>query len=226
MESKIVFFDFCETLVKFQTADAFINFVRQKAENNKIKKIEFIHQFLIKTRFFAICNLLFPKFSIEKKFKLYQLNGFEKAEIEKFAFEFYHEKVRRNFINDTLSKLIEYQENNYKIIVVSGGYSIYLKYFLEEFKINNLFATNIEFKENKCTGYIEGLDCLFENKIKILENNQFVTSNYSIAYSDSIADLPLLKWVKKGFVVSKNKSQSWAVLNNLEEIIWIDEKAN
>ena len=35
MKNKVAFFDFCDTLVDFQTGDAFIDFIR---ENTKKKK--------------------------------------------------------------------------------------------------------------------------------------------------------------------------------------------
>ena len=36
---KVAFFDFCETLVDFQTADAFCDYVRERTKKTKMFKI-------------------------------------------------------------------------------------------------------------------------------------------------------------------------------------------
>ena len=55
-------------------------------------------------------------------------------------------------------------------------------------------------------------------------NNQFLKYNAmlfskSIAYSDSISDLPLLQWADEGVVVSRHKSQAWAKTYGFTEIV-------
>ena len=57
------------------------------------------------------------------------------------------------------------------------------------------------------------------DKIKEVVDLSKVDIEQSVAYSDSITDLPLLTLVKNGFVVSKKHSQNWARTNKLREII-------
>lgn len=221
MDKKVVFFDFCETLVNFQTADGFVDFVRESSENKRMGNIEALQKLLIKTRFFAVCNKFFPKKSIEKRFKLFQLRGFNKLELEEYARLFYAKQIKPNLIIDIFNKLQYHLTNEDTIILISGGYSIYLKHFLEEFKFHYLFSSEIEFDRNYlCTGFMRGMDCLYEHKVTFIEGHGFERGKNTIAYSDSITDLSLLKWVYKGYVVSKNVSQEWAAQQDLKEIIW------
>ena len=57
------------------------------------------------------------------------------------------------------------------------------------------------------------------DKIKNIIDLSNINLEQSVAYSDSITDLPLLTIVKNGVVVSKKHSQNWVVSNNLKEII-------
>lgn len=221
MDKKVVFFDFCETLVNFQTADGFVDFVRETSGKKRMRNFETLQKLLIKMRFFAVCYKLFPKKSIEKRFKLFQLRGFSKDGLEEYAKLFYAQKIKSNFIDDIFQKFTNHLNDSDSIVIISGGYSLYLKYFVEEFNLPYLFASEIEFsKNNLCTGLIKGMDCLYENKVIFIEGHGFERATNTVAYSDSITDLPLLKWVNNGIVVSRTVSQKWAVENGLNEIIW------
>ena len=72
---KVAFFDFCETLVDFQTADAFCDYVRERTKKTKMFKIEKNIILLKKIYLLPILQKLFRKYgSIEKKLKAYELS--------------------------------------------------------------------------------------------------------------------------------------------------------
>ncbi|MDO6743439.1 HAD-IB family hydrolase [Tenacibaculum soleae] len=220
---KLALFDFCETLIQFQTADRFIDFVRNKERNKRMIWLEFLRKFLVKIKFFAVLERLIKTNNCHKRLKLYQLKGIDRQRIDTYA-EFYYQKdLKTNMISNIIDLLEEYKLKGYKTLIVSGGYEEYIKYFAKEFGIDNVVATNIGFDNDKCKGVIDGIDCLNENKIPKIEK-QINLSDYdlenSIAFSDSITDLPLLKLVGNGIVVSRDKSQVWAKKNNLNEIMW------
>lgn len=218
----LILFDFCETLVDFQTADAFVDFVRDNVDSPRMKFWEQILNLLLKLKIIAICYKLFPRKSIEKRIKLFQLKGLDELVLKEMAGLYYSNVIKQRFIPETIELLQDFIKNNLKVIVISGGYSIYLKYFCQEFNISNLFATEIKFNKNKCTGAIKGLDCLFENKVIILErsNINFNLFENKIVFTDSPTDLPLLNWANIGYVVSRNKNQRWATEKNFKQIIW------
>jgi HAD superfamily phosphoserine phosphatase-like hydrolase len=195
--------------------------VRITSGKKKMIRIEVVQRLLVQARFFAICNKFFSKKSIEKRFKLFQLRGFNKLELEEYARLFYAKQIKPNLIIDMYQKFQNHLSNADEIVLISGGYSIYLKYFLEEFNLSRLFSSEIEFdRNNLCTGFMTGMDCLYENKVTFIERNGFERGMNTVAYSDSITDLPLLKWVNKGYVVSRNVSQKWASQFGFSEIVW------
>ena len=225
--NKVALFDFCETIANFQTADAYVDFVREKLNDKQMYKMERMQNLLKKIKLIQIAERITGnKYSINKRIKLLQLKGQSYLLLQELAKEYYQERIRTNVIPEMLNKLLELKAEGYKIILVSGGYDIYLSYFVNEYSLSDVISTRIGFKNNICTGRFDGVDCLRDGKTFLLDRYFDSRPNYSIAFSDSISDLPFLNWADEGVVVSKVKSQKWAKDNNFNEIIWYENKDN
>lgn len=221
-KEKIALFDFCETIANFQTADAFIEYVRIKSRS---RRMHFLNQLYSLCRFIRLIPILerfLPIVSLNKKILTYQLRGFSSLQIDEYANMYYLEVVRPNLIKETIDRLITLISEGYEVIILSAGFDVYLKYFCLEYEIplDNLICTKIQFCNNCCTGSFDGEDCINEFKIKYLEKRINKESCYSIAFSDSPSDLPMLKWADKGFIVLKSGRKNWGVNYNFETIIW------
>ena len=222
MKNKVAFFDFCDTLVDFQTGDAFIDFIRENTKKKKALVFEKFRVFLIKIRFFSILNKIFPNHNWHKKLKLFQLKGNIKSEIEYLSLLYYSQRIKPHLITRIVQELEQYKEKGYAIYIVSGGFTDYIVHFCKEFEINEPIATDIKYKDGICLGIIDGIDCMHAakiDKIKKVIDLSNIDWEQSVAYSDSITDLPLLTIVKNGVVISKKHSQNWAASNNLKEVI-------
>lgn len=220
--NNVALFDFCETLANFQTADPFVDYVRRHHPSKRMifyNKLKWCHDRL--RLFGAFEHQFLPNKSISKRLKLYQLKGLQRKELVLLAEQYYKNVVKPNLIKEMISELLRLKKE-YKIYLVSGGYDLYLKYFVEDFGLDGYFSSRIGFKDDICTGKLEGEDCMYENKVHILENYFNKSACEIIAYSDSKTDMPLLTWADEGIVVSKNHSQKWARTNNLKEIIWYE----
>jgi len=225
-DKRLAIFDFCETIVAMQSADSFIDFVRDKTPSRKRNLLEFLRSFLTKLKFFSVINKLFPKNNIHKKLKLLQLSGIPKSTIEELSKNYYEDVLKDKLIPKIIDELKQKQSIGYRIIILSGGYTVYIKHFAETVDINSsdIIATDICFdKKDICKGIFQGVDCMNENKIikmkkKIKDIDEFNLHD-SYAYSDSISDLPLLNFVGNGIVVAKNKQQ-WMTENNFNLILW------
>jgi HAD superfamily phosphoserine phosphatase-like hydrolase len=223
LNKRIVVFDFCETLVDFQSADKFIDFIIAKENYKKYVVLNTLTKILIKLRFLAIVSKFFPELNLSKRLKLYQIKGVSKIAIDALAIQYYNEVLIHHKIKHLHELLLKHIDNKDHILIVSGGYAPYIKYFSEIYKLQYSFATEIEFHNNRATGMFFGKDCLFSQKVVLMETylkEIKILFEESIAYSDSITDLPLLRWADKAYVVSKGKSQEWAKANGFNEIIW------
>ena len=223
--NKVALFDFCETLANFQTADAYVDYVRRRLNDKRMCRLERMQNYLRKIKIIQILDILTKyRYSINKRIKLWQLRGHQTSELEEMARGYYKEMISPNLIPDMVEKMLELKSKNYSVMLVSGGYDIYLRYFVDEYELNGVISTKIGFKNNVCTGRFDGYDCLRDGKTKLL-NKFFPTKpNYSCAFSDSISDIPFLKWANDGYVVSRNKHQVWSTNNGLKEIIWISKE--
>jgi HAD superfamily hydrolase (TIGR01490 family) len=217
----LVIYDFCETIVSIQTADRFINFC---LENNKKKSIiTVIEKLLTVGRFFAIVNLMYPKLNLSKRINLFKIRGFDESQLQIFASKYYKDIIKPCF-NLTILDILKQDitDNNKIVVIVSGGYNFYLQLFCEEFGINYLLSSKIEIVNGKATGFLNDKDCLFEEKVNLLNRlikEKKIEFNHSIVYTDSITDLPILNWANEKYVISYNKSQKWALDNKFSEII-------
>ncbi len=220
MNEKVALFDFCETLVDFQTADAYVDFVRRKIRSRRMLRLETVQKTLNRVKFIKILEKLFPGHSINKRIKLFQLKGLSKDVLVKCAEEYYSQKIKPHFIGEMIDVMKSLKADGYYVGLVSGGYGIYLQYFCKEYGLDFLISSNIEINNNVCTGRFDGLDCMNENKTYLLNRTFNKIPDDSVAYSDSQTDIPFLQWAKKGVVVSREKTQKWSVNNNFEEIIW------
>ena len=220
-KEKIAFFDFCETLVDFQTADAFVHFVRQNHGTQKMYRRHKIYTLLKKSYILLVIDRILHC-SANKKVILWQLKGQSLSDLETFAEEYYYLKLVNHKIDAVVDKMKALQSDGYRTVLVSGGYDIYLKVFAKNNKVNtsDIISTKIGFKNGRCTGRIEGIDCMGKNKIKLIERMFNKQDILSVSLSDSKSDLPLLLWTNDCYVVSHKKKQKWAVDNKLKEIIW------
>jgi len=220
MTEKIALFDFCETLANFQTADRFVDYVRENDRRRSILFLKMIHSVLRRTRIIAALSLLFPHKSINKRIYALQLRGLRYEEIDHYARLYYNTVIHPNLIPRMLEELQRQQIDGYRIVLVSGGYDFYLKYFAAEFRIetNDIICTSFVFKNGKCTGLFQGQDCLFDEKVKRINRLLKDHQESSIAYSDSKSDLPMLEWAKTAIVVREISGKKWN--NKYNEIVW------
>jgi len=219
---KLVIFDFCETLVNFQTADSFVDYIVEKEKYYKYNWIKTLVKLLSKTRILALISKIFPELNPSKRLKLIQIRGVSIEKVNKYAESYYTEKLLPNLIPYVYALFQAHIDAQDYILIVSGGYEPYIKLFSEKHAIKGYFATELSSNSKNITGIFSGKDCLFQQKVVLLDN--FLKENpidyiSSVAYSDSKTDLPLLQWVDEAFVISNKESQAWASSYGFKEII-------
>lgn len=221
--NRLVFFDFCETLIKFQTADRYVDFCRNRLHSRRMSILHTITTVLTKSHCFRIVNRFLPNNTIRKRLVLSQLKGVEYTVLDNLAKEYYEQCLKPAIIPQMCNRLLAHLQSQDSVWIISGGYDIYVKYFVKEYSLTGYISTNIAFtNKGICLGCFEGLDCMRENKVYLVEKKlrNFLDKMSTVAYSDSASDLPLLLMAEEGFVVSKKESQKWAIKYNLKEIIW------
>lgn len=221
--NKIAFFDFCGTLVNFQTANIFVDYVRKRKGNSWMGFMNVLFLVCSILNIFTILNKMVPGYQFSKRMKLIQLKGFMYEDLDELAKLYYDEKIKPNLIYPVLDKIKELAGKGYEICIASAGYSIYIKHFAADHSIRHVISTEIGYDNNKCLGIIQDTDCYKEGKISRIKSyfrGEDIDLGNCISFSDSISDLPLLLGTGAGVVVSHRKTQSWPYRYNLDEFIW------
>lgn len=206
--------------MSFQTADAYVDFVRIHSRRKSFTLVlEFVFKFFKRIKLFSFLEKLFPQKSIEKKFKLFQLKGFYYSELDQLSLNFYNDVIKKHFVAPIYHEFLTAYQSDQNITIVSGGYNIYLNHFVSEFPKCKLVSTKLKFDHDIFSGRLLERDCLYNEKVVQLEKLNYSSEN-SIVYTDSFTDLPLLKWCEQGIVVSKSMHQTWSAKYGFKEIIW------
>lgn len=206
---KLVIFDFCETLVNFQTADCFSRFVLEKESRNFILKTDLL---LDKMKFYKFCSKFNLDSCSQKKILLTNLNGLNKEKLESYAELFLESKILPNLNEKVFEKFLNHLNANDFVIINSGGYQPYLDLFAKKYGVKKLFSTQFKYKGSIFTGEIDGIDCLGQEKVRKMKEEGINFNNYTeiIVYSDSITDMPIFDLATtKVAIINKNTIPSW-----------------
>lgn len=219
-KGKIAIFDFCETIVPFQSASAFVGFVARKHASLKQRIRWILFKVLRRIRITKKLECLSKGKISEKSLSLWVIKGLTYATLDVASRCFYEQVLQPAFIPEVIQELERRKSDGYRIVLASGGYGIYLRFFAEEFGIaeKDMLSSNLEFVNQVFSGRMTGLDCMRKNKLLLIEKLLAREQTYCVAYSDSESDLPLLTWVDEGFVVKKNPS--WISQNKLKVFSW------
>jgi len=126
------------------------------------------------------------------------------------------EKIVSKFINKYINEIDEitkqFWNKNYKKIkptfikklkkedlIITGCPDFLINYIKEDLKVENIICTKFNFETKK-------LDflCLGENKVKAF-NKEFKNKKIEKFYTDSLMDVPFMKYAKEVYLVKGNK---------------------
>lgn len=220
-KKQIAVFDFCGTMVNFQSADIFIEFVSKKFPSPSADKAEKIRRFLIKSKIMLLSYYF--KIGLNKKIIASKIKNISTSEITVCAQQFYNEFIRPNYIPFVIDYVFKCKEQGMHIVLVSAAYHQYLCQVADEFGFDKVISTKLRESNGVMSGKITR-DVVSARKPILLNkylNKNFGKNNYEIAFaiSDSKSDLPILKIAKEQIVVSHREHQSW-VLPTMKEVFY------
>lgn len=218
-DKKLVIFDFCGTLIRFQTADRYVQYCVKRLQDNKVVQCRHkLVQLMDTFRIFKIYNHICKVNNWRKRMILWQLKGVSYEVCDQMAKKYFEEELLPNVVQPIVEKLKWHLANGDSVCILSGGYDVYIKYFAEYYGVKEILSSKVAFCKGKCLGKMEGMDCMRENKLAYIR--PYLNGERTIFYSDSKSDLPLLKMVDEAIVVSHDASQQWAETCNYNQIIW------
>ena len=202
-KSVLAIFDFCDTIFDGQSATFFLDFLESKLPIAK----------KIRAKIIKKMNKIPSSDSKRYKENLMRVfYGIKKEEMDKYAVEFHRSIVANRLHKSVIEALLAHQKSGYIVVVVSGGFEVYLRYFAKSYGVDYLISTKLEFKNDVFTSKIAGDECLGDKKVELLGSElnlkEFDLKN-SFCYSDSRSDMPLFSLVGNKIIVKNAQSTDW-----------------
>ena len=210
---KLAIFDFCDTLVNFQTANEFCKYVLKKESRNSILKTDY---FFEKYYFYRLLAKLGISHFSQKKLLLRGLKGLTKAKLQFYGEQYVQDVIENQMNREVFRRFIEHIEQGDLVVINSGGYEAYLQYFSSKYDIEFTFSTRFKYVNNIFSGDIEGNDCLGQEKVIRMKEIDILDKAYKeiFVYSDSITDMPIFNLATHKIAIIKgNFLTKWCNTN-------------
>lgn len=210
MNSKplIAFFDFCDTLINGQTVSLFFNYLDQ------LEKKNYLHFRRI------IRNKINPYNSSQGAvYKNYLLKNYyfqNHKQLDNIIKNFLTEIIFPRENKKVLAEMEKLQKNKITIAIVSNSFDIIVQPFAKKYGVDYVISTHVDFADHKKYLQIIGSECTDLAKVTKIKQQINLTKFdlvNSLAYGDSIHDLPMFNLVGRSVVVSTVKP-SWVPVNS------------
>lgn len=222
MNSEFALFDFCGTIVNYQSFNPYIIAVLKSEKewayslySNRI--FSFVSKVITK-----IINKINKNYYFDKHLLVFLTKGISLSAFEKIAEEYFKDVVSKRYITETLELIKKCKRSGMKIAVVSAGCDLYISLFAKEHDVDLVLTNRIRFKDGMSTGCLNNKDLLGTQKVLEI-NKAFITNDHNASFeigvSDSFSDIPMLNICNKKIVISHCKHQNW-VTSEYEEIIY------
>ena len=219
--TKLAVIDFCGTIANFQTLDPYLEYV---LKNERKASYILLTNRVIKA-VLSLSNRVIWKLGYHHYFRkvltVTSLKGISEETLYKYGKKYFEERVKSNLIPEVLDLVGKLKSEGYMTLIVSGGSKYYIKYFADNFGIDDVISAEIEIIEGKCTGRLLR-ECLGKEKLDMLKkyiSDKGVNVLEMLCVTDSESDIPILNECNKKIIISNNAHQKW-VDESMEEIIW------
>ena len=163
---------------------------------------------------FFVLKLFDEKQSKELNLKL--LRGMPLKELKKLAHDFFDEGIKPILYVDGLKAIRRHYKDGMRIILISASPDFYIEEFERSPFIEKAMGTRFEIKDGLFTGKIIGANNKGEEKIsRILEylGDTPIDWDYSVMYSDSLSDKPLMDRRGQAFLINHKPNHQFPVLD-------------
>ena len=138
-KTKIAFFDVCETLISFQTADAFVDYIRDNTDDDvvrgRMRRRERWLDVLKRIQVVRVCDKFLPGLKLEKRMKLWQLEGLKEVYLLTMGQHYVEDILRYTEIKSVVNAMQQLMLEGYEVILVSAGYDVYLQFKISALEI-------------------------------------------------------------------------------------------
>ena len=193
-------FDFDGTLIK---GDSFLPFLITYAWRRRRFRPIFILPFYLAL---YVCRILSDRDAKERLIGVF-FRQEPIAKISTHSERFCSEWVQRRFGVNVLRKLREHQAAGHRVMLVSASPDLYIPQVAVFLGITETVCTRVSIEDGYCKGTLAGPNCKGLNKVTLIQEYLGITTSPdpSYGYGDSRSDLPVLTWVRRGFLCRRSR---------------------
>lgn len=151
------------------------------------------------------------------------IGGEPRARVAAWAERFVDELLDKAMREPGLEQLRAYQRQGVRVILASASFDIYVERIAARFGIDEVLATRAAWDDRDRLVGMAGENCREEEKLRRVRALAGMPEDGAgvAAYSDSHADLPLLRWAEHGVAVCPSKRLNQQVDGlGLEAVRW------
>lgn len=203
---KVALFDIDETLLSRNSMLDFLLFFFREYHGEQLGKIREI-------KYLSKINDAWKGCRREDLNRYYytQFQHVKKSTLDTLGKHWYEQNIVNNtnaFNQAVLNQLHSHRQDNFTIVLVSGGFFAPLNPLVQSLEINHLLCIKPVIQDDDVlTGEIEGIQTIGEGKATAILNHFNginIDWNASFAYGDHISDLPMLQLTGNPVVTGNN----------------------
>ena len=113
--------------------------------------------------------------------------------LDAIASDFVKTRLKILLNDQALARIAWHRENNHEIVLLSASLEVYLCHWASLMDIPHLLATGLDFKGDRPSGRLKGLNCHGPEKVERLRALFGIFEHHELhVYGDSSSDLPLM----------------------------------
>lgn len=198
---KIAVFDVCGTLYNSNTTFDFLdNYFSKNKKYITFRKIS--NLFIVKALNHYVYKYM--KTDMIKRYATSFLKGESIEDIDAYSRDFVYHYLKPKVKDHIYTMLKSYQNNGYKIILMSGSYNFIVRNVADYFKVDLFFASSLQKSDKQYKGKYK--KDIILNKYQLL-TEKFPDINDLVVVSDNKSDLDLMLISSHSFAICNKKKQ-------------------
>ena len=186
-------FDFCETLIPYQTGDLFLKYIISKLAP-KWKQVAIL--ILLNRVSAKLLFLIFSDKMIKQKILFYFLKDTPVSALDSVIDDFVA-KIQIDLDPRMMEVVNQKILEGERVVIVSGSYELFLKKLFAQHQVHLVVGSKLEIKTTRFSGNLVGAVCLGREKVRrIAHLTSDIDRINSSVYSDCVSDKPLFELVE------------------------------
>ncbi len=193
-DMNLALFDFDGTITTKESISCFLRYLCGSDGAFYVRIMPFIPKILL----YLIG--LYPNWRIKQDILAVFIKDMPETEFRQKAHKFAQSRIDMILRKEAMDRIMWHREQGDEIVIVSAGIRDYIEPWARSNGIDNVIAVELEVKEGKMTGMLDGLNCYGPEKVRRVKEALDLSKYDKIyAYGDTKGDIEMLNMADIAF---------------------------